>query len=163
MTSFLNPLFIYSRTSSISRCISCPASCPIVLLPALGPSIVLASSNQRLVIRRRLIFMRAGIGERLLELRSRLFRQHIRKGQFLRATFPFHTEVLTWQQHSFFRFVVGCVNDRIFSKTRVRYKVRLAYKNRCPHLKKSWALSRTRFPPKCRKTNYYEASALPLS
>ena len=30
-------------------------TCPIVLLPALGSSIVLASSNQHLVIRRRLI------------------------------------------------------------------------------------------------------------
>ena len=44
-----------SWTSSISRCISCPATCPIVLLLARRPSIVLAFLEVNALIRRWLI------------------------------------------------------------------------------------------------------------
>ena len=47
-------IFFLSWTPSISRFISCPATCPIILLPALGPSIVLAYFQSTLLLRRRL-------------------------------------------------------------------------------------------------------------
>ena len=71
----------------------CPPSCPLRDLP-----VVLASSNQRFVIRRRLI-CKAGTGERLLELRSRLFRPH-RKTNFFGLRFPFTQWYMTRQQPS---------------------------------------------------------------